>query len=69
MYILTIPPPWGKRKFLFKFKNREEFEGGLVEKKGTEKGEKQKKENSDKTHDRKKSTKTGKNFRDKKIDI
>ena len=39
MYILAIPPPGG---FLSKLKNREEFEGELLEKR--EKGEKKKKE-------------------------
>ena len=48
-YILwPFPPPRGGEEFLSKLKNREEFEGGLE--KGKERGEKKKKEKSDKTH-------------------
>ena len=48
--ILAIPPGggWGG-EFLYKVKNREEFEGGLEKRKGKG-GKEEKKEKSDKTH-------------------
>ena len=73
IYILATPPP-KKRKgeFLSKLKNREEFEGGLYEKRKG-KGGKRRKKKRVKKHmlkylyealmTEKKSTKTGKNFR------
>ena len=46
-YIFWPFPPWeGGGEFLFKLKNREEFEGGLEKRKGKE----EKEEKSDKTH-------------------
>ena len=48
IYILAIPPPLGE--FLSKLKNREEFEGGLHDKRKGKGGKKKKrKEKSDKT--------------------
>ena len=47
-----FPPPWGGGKFLSKMKNREEFEGGLHEKRkgkgGKRRKEKKKKEKREK---------------------
>ena len=44
IYILAIsPPPGGGEKFLSKLKNREEFEGGLHEKRKGKGGKRRKK--------------------------
>ena len=43
------PPHHGMGEILSKLKNREEFEGGLEKKEG-KRGERRKKEKSDKTH-------------------
>ena len=57
--ILISPPLWVGEQFLSKLKNREEFDGGLHEKKEGKRREKKKKEKREKE---KKSPKTGKNF-------
>ena len=44
-----FPPPLGGGEFLSKMKNREEFEGGLHEKRKGKGGKRRKKEKSDKT--------------------
>ena len=50
IYSGHLPPPaLGGWEFLFRLKNREEFEGGLEKRKGKE-GKEENKEKSDKKH-------------------